>query len=114
VKFTRLVLLTALLCLGGIALTSGSSMSGERWLGTVSSNTTVSRGGTLREIPWKASSHRFGMRRSTEPVQSLLLSPGTSIYRVVDTNAPDDSGTSIYQLQSLPPRELRGPPPARL
>jgi hypothetical protein len=113
VKFTRLVLLTALLCLGGIALTSGSSLSGVGWLRTVSSNTTLARG-TLREIPWKATSHRFGMRRSTEPVQPLLLSPGTSNYQVVDTSVPEDSGTSIYQHQSLPPRELRGPPSTHL
>jgi hypothetical protein len=98
--------------LGGSALavrTSAVSPGGTPVV-SVSPAATVPRAAT-RDLPWKSTVHKLGLRRSTEQVKPLALSPGSTMSRRANTRAAAPDALSIfYQHLRLLPRAPRGPP----
>ena len=63
------------------------------------------------DIPWKAATHKAGLRRSSEQVKPLLLSPGARVSGLIEIgNAAPDAQRSFYQHLRQLPRAPRGPP----
>jgi hypothetical protein len=106
------------LALGGTALTASASTRAElACIGQpVQPITTVAHVATLAHVsthdtPLKSSGHKLGIRRSSEPARPLLLSPGTTVSRLVDPgNAAPNAPSNFYQHLPLSPRASRAPP----
>jgi hypothetical protein len=99
-------------CLGAMTLAFRPSAvtPGADFLREARSNATVSHVATP-DVPWKSTSHKLGLRRSSEQAKQVLFSPGTTICGRVDVgDAAPDARDSFYQHPRLLPRAPRGPP----